>query len=161
MTKLVIIESPFFVKGNEQATNDNILYARACMLDSLRKGESPFLSHLSYTQVMDDNNTEDRALGINAGLEWGKVAEASIVYIDRGISPGMLIGIENAKAKGRKIYFRNLYPENIDILKKIQYNYREVNKTSMGMILTKLKEIKSEEELLSNSLKELFGYKGK
>ena len=156
MKKLVIIESPFFVKGDEQATNDNVLYARACMLDSLRKGESPFLSHLLYTQVMDDNNTADRDLGINAGLEWGKVAEVSIVYIDRGISPGMIKGIESARDKGLKIIFRNLYPENIDILKKIQYDYSEVNKPSMGNILNRLKTIRSEEKLLTESLKKMF-----
>lgn len=160
MKKLVIIESPYFVKGDEQATQNNVLYARACMLDSLRRGESPFLSHLLYTQVIDDNNTADRDLGINAGLQWGKVAEVSIIYIDRGISPGMVKGIESAQKNGRKIYFRNLYPENIDILEKIQYDYREVNKSSLGSILNRLKQIKSEEELLTNSLKLWFGYKG-
>ena len=156
MKKLVIIESPYFVKGDYVATHDNIRYAQSCMRDSLERGESPFLSHLLYTQILDDNIPEERTMGIEAGLEWGKVAEVSIVYIDRGISPGMIKGIESARDKGRKIIFRNLYPENIDILKKIQYDYREVNKPSLLNILNRLKTIRSEEELLTESLKKMF-----
>lgn len=156
MKKLVIIESPYFVKGDDVATHDNIRYAQSCMRDSLLRGESPFLSHLLYTQILDDNIPEERTMGIEAGLEWGKVAEVSIVYIDRGISPGMIKGIESARDKGRKIIFRNLYPENIDILKKIQYDYSEVNKPSLGNILNRLKTIRAEEELLTENLKKMF-----
>jgi len=31
----------------------------------------------------------ERKLGIDAGLAWRDVAEASVVYVDRGISSGM------------------------------------------------------------------------
>ena len=73
--RLVILESPY--AGNVE---QNVAYARACMLDCLRSGEAPMVSHLLYTQVLDDKNAAERALGIEAGLAWGRVAEATVVY---------------------------------------------------------------------------------
>ena len=46
--------------------------------------------------------------GIEAGLLWGKSAEATVVYIDRGVSRGMEYGIEAAKAAGRTIEYRQI-----------------------------------------------------
>lgn len=85
----VIIESPF--AGDVKR---NIEYARKCMQDSFNRGEFPFASHLLYTQCLDDTIPEQRALGINAGLEWGKHADKTVVYTDLGISKGMNYGIE-------------------------------------------------------------------
>ena len=68
---LVILESPYAggthlpIDMRERDKQRNILYARACMKDCLNKGEAPFLSHLLYTQVLDDDVKEERALGIN------------------------------------------------------------------------------------------------
>jgi hypothetical protein len=101
--KLVIIESPY--AGD---TEKNIAYAIKCMKDSLNRGEAPFASHLLYTQCLDDNNKEQRMLGIYAGLEWGIYASATIVYTDLGISEGMKIGIENAIQSGRLIHYRSI-----------------------------------------------------
>ena len=101
--RLVILESPY--AGN---IDKNVEYAKACMLDSFSRGEYPFASHLLYTQVLNDNIPDDRALGIAAGLEWGKHAEATVVYLDYGISEGMKKGIENAKKEGRKVMYRNI-----------------------------------------------------
>lgn len=85
--RLVIIESPY--AGDVEA---NVAYARACMKDSLARGEAPIASHLLYTQpgILDDDTPAERALGIAAGLAWRKVAEAAIFYVDRGWSRGML-----------------------------------------------------------------------
>lgn len=82
--KCVVIESPYAgdVKRNEA-------YGRACMLHSLRLGEAPYLSHLLYTQVLDDLLPADRVLGINAGLRWASKADGRVFYIDLGMSPGM------------------------------------------------------------------------
>ena len=85
MYKLTIIESPY--AGDVER---NLEYARLCLLDSLKRGESPLCSHLLYTQVLDDTIPEERELGINAGLEWLKVAEKHVFYIDYGYSKGML-----------------------------------------------------------------------
>lgn len=99
--KLVIIESPYAgdLKGNTQ-------YAQWAMLDALKRGEAPFASHLLYTQALNDNDPAERRLGIEAGHQWGKKAEATVVYIDRGMSTGMRQGIHHALAHGRKVVYR-------------------------------------------------------
>jgi hypothetical protein len=103
--RLVILESPF--AGDEQA---NIDYARLCVRDSLMRGEAPIASHLLYTQptILDDSVPEERQHGIDAGLAWGIVADATIVYTDRGISAGMYYGIESAHLALRDVEFRSI-----------------------------------------------------
>jgi hypothetical protein len=84
--KRVIIESPY--AGDVWR---NTAYARACVRDSLRRGEAPIASHLLYTQpgILDDDVETERELGIAAGLAWRKVAELFAFYIDYGWSSGM------------------------------------------------------------------------
>lgn len=107
--KLVILESPF--AGDVES---NIEYARRCVRDSLMRGESPIASHLLYTQegVLDDNIPSERVRGINAGLAWRKVADASVVYIDRGISNGMQYGIDAAIESGLRVVYRQIEVDN-------------------------------------------------
>lgn len=103
--KLVIIESPF--AGDVPA---NIEYARKCVRDSLSRGEAPIASHLLYTQpgILDDDIPSERQWGIDAGLAWKAVAQASVVYIDRGISKGMEYGMAAAKKAGIPIEIRRI-----------------------------------------------------
>ena len=103
--KRVVIESPY--AGNVAR---NTRYARAAMADCLRRGEAPLASHLLYTQegILDDLISEERALGIEAGLIWGLLAEVTVVYTDLGMSRGMEFGIERAKAEGRPVEYRTL-----------------------------------------------------
>lgn len=105
--KRVILESPY--AGDVEA---NVAYARQCLRDSLSRGEAPIASHLLYTQpgVLDDAVPAERQWGIEAGLAWREVADASVVYIDRGISMGMQYGIDAAKAAGLPIEYRKLTP---------------------------------------------------
>jgi hypothetical protein len=107
--RLVILESP--LAGDVEA---NITYARRCMRDSLLRGEAPFASHLLYaqTEILNDAIPEERSMGIQAGLAWGLVADATVVYMDRGISHGMRLGIENAESLRRPIEYRKLDLEN-------------------------------------------------
>jgi len=103
--QLVIIESPF--AGD---IDKNVRYARACMRDCLKRGEAPYASHLLYTQegVLDDNVPQERALGIAAGLEWGKLASKTVVYTDLGITPGMEYGIAQAELFNRPVECRTI-----------------------------------------------------
>lgn len=103
--RLVIVESPY--AGDVEA---NEAYARAAIRDCLMRGEAPLASHLLYTQpgVLDDSIPEERELGIDAGLAWGRVADATVVYIDRGISNGMSQGINRAAMRMRPIEYRSL-----------------------------------------------------
>lgn len=113
--RLVIIESPFAGKGvtNEQIRLDelyNIDYARRAVRDSLSRGEAPIASHLLYTQpgILRDEVPEERQWGIEAGLRWHDVAEATIIYSDRGISKGMEYGIAYARKYGKIVEYRTL-----------------------------------------------------
>jgi hypothetical protein len=101
--KRVILESPY--AGD---VDSNIEYARKAMRDSLLRGEAPMASHLLYTQpfVLDDNDANERQLGIDAGLMWGPVAEATVVYADRGVSRGMKFGMDRAVSEGRPVEMR-------------------------------------------------------
>lgn len=102
---LVIIESPY---AGEVDTN--IKFARACMRDSLGRGESPIAIHLLYTQegILDDDIPEERNWGIEAGLAWGKHASKTVVYTNLGITGGMEFGIQRAIEEGREVEYREL-----------------------------------------------------
>ncbi len=105
--RLVILESPY--AGDIEA---NVDYAKACMRDSLARGESPLASHLLYPGILNDDNEYERRLGIAAGLAWGCVAHATVVYTDRGISVGMQHGIDRAVMEGRHVEYRSLHGDN-------------------------------------------------
>ncbi len=102
---LVFLESPY--TGD---TERNIRYARACMRDCLRRNESPFASHLLYTQegVLDDTDPENRELGIAAAMDWAAKANKTVVYTDLGISQGMKYGVERAEQERRPVEYRTL-----------------------------------------------------
>jgi hypothetical protein len=104
--RLVIVESPY--AGDVEANTE---YARKCVRDALGRGEAPIASHLLYTQpgILDDNDPKERQQGIDAGLAWREVAQASVVYTDRGISKGMEYGIAAAKAAGIPVEYRRLW----------------------------------------------------
>ncbi|MET3991653.1 hypothetical protein ABID65_003293 [Bradyrhizobium sp. S3.9.2] len=102
----VVLESPF--AGDVEA---NIAYARACIRDSLLRGEAPIASHLLYTQpgILNDDDRNERAHGINAGHAWMyDAAQAVVVYVDRGISSGMAAGIKTAEFLGLPVERRSL-----------------------------------------------------
>lgn len=107
--RLVIIESPL-AANLERSVEIHKRYARLCMRDSIERGEAPFASHLLYDQpeLLNDLISEERRLGIEAGLAWGAKADLTAVYTDCGISRGMTMGIERAKTEGREIVYRRL-----------------------------------------------------
>ena len=87
---IVVIESPY--AGDVTA---NVAYAQRAMLDALHKGLAPFVSHLLYTQVLDDLLPQEREHGISAGLAFHHVADIVLFYEDRGWSRGMLSAREH------------------------------------------------------------------
>ncbi len=103
--RLVIIESPY--AGDVDA---NVSYARECVRDSLGRGEAPIASHLLYTQpgILRDEVPLERQWGIDAGLAWRGVADATVVYLDRGMSSGMKYGIAAAEQAGKPIEYRRI-----------------------------------------------------
>lgn len=102
MTVRVIVESPF--AGGFQ----NVKYSRECIRDCLDRGESPFASHLLYTQkgVLNDTVPDERRRGIAAANGWLEVADYVAVYMDLGITRGMLIGVVKAAKLNKPIHLR-------------------------------------------------------
>lgn len=111
--RLVIIETPY--TGDMHAQLD---YAKACMKDSLLRGEAPIAGHLLYPQpgILDDQSPDEQELWLTSRLAWANAAHLSAVYVDRGISPGMEQGIAAALNAGVPVSFRNIEPfaEHID-----------------------------------------------
>lgn len=103
--KRVIVESPF--AGDVER---NRAYLAAALRDCLKRGEAPFASHGLYTLpgVLDDNNPEERALGISAGFAFHEVADRCVVYTDLGVSTGMKQGVTNAVQHGVAVEYRTL-----------------------------------------------------
>lgn len=90
-------------------------------------GEAPLASHLLYTQrgVLNDGDPEQRMWGILAGLAWLNVANASVVYCDRGISRGMRAGIDAARRYGRPVHFRALTKKGLAIAREAREQYQK------------------------------------
>ena len=113
--RLVIVESPF-ASADPAVRAQNIWYARACVRDCVLRGDAPIASHLLFTQlgILDDDVPAERQLGIDAGLAWRKVADASVVYTDRGISKGMEYGIAFAIGAGVPVEYRAIGQVAVD-----------------------------------------------
>lgn len=98
----VIIESPF------AGGFANVKYSRECIRDCLDRGESPFASHLLYTQkgILDDAVPDERRRGISAANGWLEVADFVAVYMDLGVTRGMLIGVVKAAKLSKPVHLR-------------------------------------------------------
>lgn len=101
--KLVVIESPY--KGNVAR---NKAYLQRCIRDCFERGEAPFASHQMYTDALDDDDDNDRALGICAGLAWAEQSILVVVYTDYGISEGMARAIYRHGIRRTAIEFRQI-----------------------------------------------------
>ena len=103
MRKKTILESPY--SGDVEK---NIDYAKKCLRDSLERDECPFASHLLYTQVLNDRDKKERWLGMSQAFEWYEFADQMILYIDLGISKGMLLGVKQAVKRNIPIFKRTI-----------------------------------------------------
>lgn len=99
----VVIESPY--SGDVER---NVKYARRALLHSLQLGETPFASHLLYTQVLDDNIPEERERGLLCNLVWLKVAEKVVFYTDYGWSEGMEFAFKWSEAELKPFEIRKI-----------------------------------------------------
>lgn len=97
----VFIVSPY--AGDVEA---NKAYARACVRDSISRGEAPFAPHLMYPEVLDDRDPAQRGLGMALGHVWLQQCDVVAVYRDHDISPGMHADIHIADKNGIPISLR-------------------------------------------------------
>lgn len=88
----------------------NLAYARACVRDAILRGDAPLASHLLFTQdgILEDGAPAERRLGLECGFALAARCDATVVYDDLGISPGMDEGIVRAMREGRPVEFRSL-----------------------------------------------------
>lgn len=113
--KLVLLETPFAAKPGTWPPLRwfsrwmHRRYTKACARDCIQRGEAPFVMHLLYPQFLSDHKHQERFLGIQCGLSWGKMADSTVVYVDFGVSRGMNQGIGNARALGRPVEYRSLF----------------------------------------------------
>jgi hypothetical protein len=109
MKKLVFVSSPLsgdFVNNVRRAEEYCGLVAR--------EGHIPFAPHVYFTQFLDDENPEERELGMSMGLEVLERCDELWVFPVNGvISQGMTVEIRLAKQLRKPIYFRHL-PEEDD-----------------------------------------------
>jgi len=94
---LVFICSPFAgdVAGNIERVR------RFCRF-AVRQGTIPVAPHLHYPQFMDDNDKEQRELGLFFGTVWLRKCDALWFFGDR-ISAGMKREIQAARRHGLQI----------------------------------------------------------
>ncbi len=101
------VESP--LRGDtDELVARNVMYADACQLDCLRRGEAPFLGHLQYPRVLNDAHFGDREKGIGAHIAWLRASELVAVYTDLGVTDGMLKAIAVAESIGLRVERRSL-----------------------------------------------------
>lgn len=103
----VTVESPLAAPTPE-GFRRNVRYAQLCVLDSLKRGEAPYASHLLYPQVFDDLDEDQRRIGMTAGHEWIKQADLVALYIDLGVSKGMTAAEHEAIRYGKATTHRRL-----------------------------------------------------
>lgn len=101
--RMVFIESPY--AGNYER---NVQYALHCLKDSIDRGEAPFVPHLLYTQVLQDEIPDERALALTIAANWRRSATLIAVYTNLGITAGMQLGIDDAKRLGINVELREL-----------------------------------------------------
>lgn len=83
--KLCYICSPY--RGHVM---DNVAYAKELTGLALNNGYAPITPHLYLTQVLDESDPAQRAMGMAAGLELLKQCKYILIGSKYGISEGML-----------------------------------------------------------------------
>ena len=101
--KRVFIVSPF---GGSEYNRETAEWL--CMIAIKEHGVAPFAAHLLYPQFLDESKSDERDLGIRAGLSWMTICDEVWVFADRGVSDGMKIEINTAEVLKKPIF-------NIDI----------------------------------------------
>lgn len=116
--RVAVIESPYAAPDDDRLRR-NILYARLLCRWAFEEGYAPFASHLLYTQpgILDDDDPEERAKGIDAGLSLVKAADITIMGMDLGESRGMKYGRKAAVEAARPIQEVRLFDGDDGLLR--------------------------------------------
>lgn len=105
--RCVFICSPFSA-DNDADFFRNIEYAQDATRDAISRGESPYTPHLFLTQVLKDEDPQERALSLEISKRFLMRCDGIAVYLDHGVSPGMRGEIAAAQAAHMTIWYRNV-----------------------------------------------------
>ncbi len=95
----VYICSPYRAKDDAQLDR-NIDYAQMLTRQAIEAGLAPITPHLYMTQCLNENNPEERAAGMAAGLALLESCDFILVGVRYGISEGMSEEIQRADKLG-------------------------------------------------------------
>lgn len=98
----VYICSPYRAKDSAELDR-NLKYAQALTRQAIKAGLAPITPHLYMTQCLNEDNPEERAAGLAAGLELLKCCDFVIAGIKYGISEGMSREIQTADKLGIEV----------------------------------------------------------
>lgn len=93
--RTVYICSPYRAKDSAELDR-HIDYAQQLTRQALEAGLAPITPHLYMTQCLNEDNTQERAIGMAAGLELMESCAFVIAGTKYGISEGMKREIETA-----------------------------------------------------------------
>ena len=98
--------SPYRGKTPEQV-QVHFNYAVNLTREMLLYGHCPITPHLYITACLNDNEPDERKIGLEAALELLEKCDAVIVGQRYGISEGMAAEIEKAKQLNKPVFYRD------------------------------------------------------
>lgn len=83
---------------------ENKQYARDLCRAAIEEGYAPVAPHLYITEVVNDDNPDERKTGLDAAI--GILSGCNVIFVgcDKGISAGMEKEINLARLQGKPIY---------------------------------------------------------
>lgn len=106
MNKIAYICSPYRA-SDRGSVDDHKEYARQLVKWAIEHGYTPICPHLYLTEVLNDENPEEREKGRQLGLELLSACGLIIVGSTYGISEGMLAEMKRADRLG--LTFHEVY----------------------------------------------------
>lgn len=119
LTKVYVC-SPYRVMGKagkdaQKEQEENIRRAKKASRLLCKLGYFPLCPHLYFTQILDDGDVGERAVGLALGMEWLRGADECWCFGDR-ISEGMSQEIAFAKDLGIPV---RMMPEPEELVREI------------------------------------------
>lgn len=104
---LVLVVTPY-TSEDVALVPRQMAYAKACMQDSIGRGEAPYNGPLLYTQFLNDRQTHEHDVGMLSTLSWMNACDLVVVYSDYGLTSNMQTIINQARIRMKRIEYRVL-----------------------------------------------------
>lgn len=117
MNKLIYVCSPY--RGEVER---NKKYARYAGEYLINRGDIPIIPHLYITEILNDDNPQERRKGMNICKQLIDKCEELIIFCNYGISKGMYEEIKYAEEHCKKISYLALKNKNNKVTKEKKPN---------------------------------------